>query len=159
MPFIAFRAGGSGDVSESHAVWSTEYGPEVPTPTTDGERLYVIDDKGVALCLRIEDGTTVWGRERLEPGLYNASPLLADGQIYSISEDGVTTVIDAGDEFKILSVNRLNDLALPGFEWVAGRQEGANPLSLPILAYQIGPRGQGFAPPHARCALDRSGPI
>ena len=109
MPFIAFRAGGSGDVSESHRMWSTEYGPEIPTPTTDGERLYIIDDKGVALCLRVEDGTTIWGRERLEPGLYDASPLLADGKIYAISENGTTTVIEAGDEFKILSINKLGD--------------------------------------------------
>jgi outer membrane protein assembly factor BamB len=112
LPFIALRAGGSGDVSQSHRLWSSEYGPEVPTPTTDGERLYIIDDKGIALCLRVDDGTTIWGRERLKPGLYNASPLLADGKIYATDEDGATTVIEAGDNFKILSVNKLNDFTL-----------------------------------------------
>jgi len=99
-------------VTESHRVWSTDYGPDVPTPTTDGERLYIVDDKGIALCLRVRDGGTVWDRSRLEEGTYSASPALADGKIYAISEDGTTTVFRAGDTFEILSVNKLNNYTL-----------------------------------------------
>jgi outer membrane protein assembly factor BamB len=111
-PFIAFRAGGSGDAPEVERLWSTDYGPDVPTPVSDGERLFIIDDKGIALCLRVSDGGEVWGRSRLEPGTYSASPVLADGKIYATSEDGATTVIEAGDEFRTLSVNKLNDYTL-----------------------------------------------
>ncbi|MCY4189301.1 MAG: PQQ-like beta-propeller repeat protein, partial [Bryobacterales bacterium] len=75
-PFIAFRTDGSGDVTESKRLWSTDYGPDVPTPTSDGERLYIIDDKGIALNLRVSDGSTIWDRTRIEPGTYSASPLL-----------------------------------------------------------------------------------
>ncbi len=120
-PFIAFRSGGEGDVSKSHRLWSTHYGPDVPTPTSDGERLYIVDDKGVALCLRVADGSTVWDRSRLEPGTYSSSPVLADGKVYATNEDGTTTVFEAGDKFKILGTNRLDDytLASPA---VAGNQ-------------------------------------
>ena len=120
-PFIAFRAGGSGDVSESHRLWSTDYGPDVPTPVSDGERLFIVDDKGITVCLRVTDGGEVWGRSRMELGTYSASPVLADGKIYATNEEGTTTVIEAGDEFKILSKNKLNDytLASPA---VSGRQ-------------------------------------
>ena len=120
-PFIAFRAGGEGDVTQSHRLWSTDYGPDVPTPTTDGERLYIVDDRGIALCLRVKDGETIWDRSRLEPGTYSASPVLADGKIYATSEDGTTTVFRAGDKFEILGVNKLNSytLASPA---VAGNQ-------------------------------------
>jgi outer membrane protein assembly factor BamB len=59
-PFLVYRGGGNGDVTSSQRAWSTEYGPDVPTPTTDGERLYIVDDKGIALCLRVADGSTVW---------------------------------------------------------------------------------------------------
>ena len=111
-PFIAFRAGGSGDVSKSNRLWSTDHGPDVPTPTSDGKRLFLLGDKGIAICFNVDDGTEIWGRNRLEPGTYSASPLLADGKLYAISEDGATTVIEAGDEFKILSVNKLNDYTL-----------------------------------------------
>lgn len=111
-PFIAFRTDGSGDVTESKKLWSTDYGPDVPTPTSDGERLYIIDDKGISLNLRVSDGSTIWDRTRIEPGTYSASPLLADGKIYAISEEGTTTVLKAGDEFEILAVNRLDDYTL-----------------------------------------------
>ena len=111
-PFIAFRAGGEGDVTQSHRLWSSDYGPDVPTPTTDGERLYIVDDRGIALCLRVKNGETVWDRSRLEPGTYSASPVLADGKIYATSEDGTTTVFRAGDKFEILGVNKLNSYTL-----------------------------------------------
>ena len=111
-PFIAFRTDGSGDITESKKLWSTDYGPDVPTPTSDGERLYIIDDKGISLNLRVSDGSTLWDRTRIEPGTYSASPLLADGKIYAISEEGTTTVLKAGDEFEILAVNRLDDYTL-----------------------------------------------
>lgn len=111
-PFIAFRTDGKGDVTDSKRIWSSDYGPDVPTPTSDGERLYIIDDRGIALGLRVRDGSTVWNRSRIEPGTYSASPLLADGKIYAISEDGTTTVLKAGDEFEILAVNRLDEYTL-----------------------------------------------
>ncbi len=111
-PFIAFRTDGKGDVTESKKLWSTDYGPDVPTPTSDGERLYIVDDKGIALSLKVSDGSTVWDRSRMEPGTYSASPLLADGKIYATSEDGTTTVLKAGDTFEILAVNRLDDYTL-----------------------------------------------
>ena len=111
-PFIAFRAGGSGDVSESHRLWSTQHGPDVPTPVSDGERLFIVNDKGITLCLRVADGSEVWGRSRMALGTYSASPVLADGKIYATNEEGTTTVIEAGDEFKILATNKLNDYTL-----------------------------------------------
>jgi outer membrane protein assembly factor BamB len=111
-PFLAYRGDGQGNVTASHQVWSTEYGPDVPTPTTDGERLYIVDDKGIAICLRVNDGSTVWDRNRLETGTYSASPVLADGKIYTISEEGTTTVFRAGDKFETLSVNKLNNYTL-----------------------------------------------
>ena len=111
-PFIAFRAGGNGNVSESHRLWSTQYGPDVPTPVSDGERLFIVNDKGISLCLRVADGSEVWGRSRMELGTYSASPVLADGKIYATNEEGTTTVIEAGDEFRILATNKLNDYTL-----------------------------------------------
>ena len=55
-------------------------------------------------------GETVYGDQRIEPGTYSASPILADGKIYATSEDGVTTVYRAGREFEILATN-----SLPGY--------------------------------------------
>jgi hypothetical protein len=40
-------------------------------------------------------------------GTYGDSPLLAEGRLYCLAEDGTTTVIAAGREFKRLAKNPL----------------------------------------------------
>ncbi len=111
-PLQAFKAGGRGDITESHRLWQSADGPDVPTPVTDGERLYIIGDRGVAHCLNAKSGETVWGPERVKAGIYSASPVLADGRIYATSEEGVTTVLQAGPEFKVLAENQLEGYTL-----------------------------------------------
>ena len=109
-PMLALKAGGRGDVTTSHLLWSFDSGPDVPTPVSDGELLYVVQDNGVAHALDLTTGDPVYTDQRLEPGTYSASPILADGKLYATSEDGVTTVYRAGREFEILAKN-----SLPGY--------------------------------------------
>ena len=65
-PLLALRAGGTGEVTDSHLVWKWEGAgaPDVPTPVSDGKYFYMVDDKGLATCLSAADGTVVWGPER-----------------------------------------------------------------------------------------------
>ncbi len=107
-PFIAFKAGGEGDITKKATIWSNDLGSDVPTPTTDGKLIYVVNDRGIVSALDAKTGKPVWGPERAEPGTYSSSPLLADGKIYATNEEGVTTVLKAGPVFEILSVNKLN---------------------------------------------------
>jgi outer membrane protein assembly factor BamB len=107
-PMVAIRPGGKGDVAETHVVWTFAQGPDVPTPVSDGKLLYIVRDGGVAFALDVKTGETVYGPERLPPGTYSASPILADGKIYvTTEEEGVTTVYRAGPKFEILSSNSL----------------------------------------------------
>jgi outer membrane protein assembly factor BamB len=107
-PLVAIRPGGNGDVSTSHVVWQFERGPDVPTPVSDGTYLYVVRDGGQVFCLDLKTGAVVYGPERLPPGTYSASPVLADGKIYVTTEaEGLTTVFRAGPKFEILSSNSL----------------------------------------------------
>ena len=108
-PFIGFRAGGKGDITGKNEVWTNNLGADVPTPTTDGKVLYVVNDRGIVVSLNPKSGETVWERQRIAPGTYSSSPLLADGKIYATNEDGTTTVLKAGGEFEILAVNKLNE--------------------------------------------------
>jgi len=109
-PVLAFRAGGHGDISESHLVWRWvgSGGPDVPSVTSDGRYLYMVDDRGRATCLDAKTGDVVWGPERTVQGNVSASPVLADGKLYLINEDAVTTVLEAGSEFKVLATNELD---------------------------------------------------
>ena len=111
-PLLAIRAGGRGDVSRTHRVWSFDNGPDVPTPVTDGTRVYIVTDKGIAWCLDLASGRVVYGPERLKPGTYSASPVLADGKIYVTSEDGLTSVLRAGPAFEVLAENALDEYTL-----------------------------------------------
>ncbi len=111
-PFIAFRARGSGDITGKSELWTNSLGADVPTPTTDGKYIYVLGDIGIMNCIDAETGIVVYQGKRIENGTYSASPLLADGKIYCISEDGTTTVVRAGQAFEILGVSRLDSLTL-----------------------------------------------
>jgi outer membrane protein assembly factor BamB len=111
-PLQAFRAGGRGDITNSHRVWSFQNGPDVPTPVTDGKYFYSINDRGIVYCLDARTGAEIYGGQRLKPGTYSASPVLADGKIYITNEEGLTSVIKAGPQFEILAENALNDYCL-----------------------------------------------
>jgi outer membrane protein assembly factor BamB len=111
-PLQAYRAGGRGDVTGTHRVWSFQNGPDVPTPVTDGKYFYSINDRGIVYCLDAKTGAEIYGGQRLKPGTYSASPVLADGKIYVTNEEGLTSVIKAGPQFEILAENALNDYCL-----------------------------------------------
>jgi len=111
-PLLAFRAGGRGDVTTSHLLWSTDNGPDVPTPVTDGKYFYIVNDKGIVYCYDAKTGKEVYGQQRLKPGTYSASPVLADGKIYVTNEDGLTSIFKAGPTFEILAENAINEYCL-----------------------------------------------
>ena len=111
-PLLALRAGGRGDVTKTHLVWSTDNGPDVPSPVTDGTYFYIVNDRGIVWCLDAKTGKEIYGQQRIRPGTYSASPVLADGKIYVTSEDGVTTVFKAGPAFEVVAENDLKEYTL-----------------------------------------------
>lgn len=111
-PLLALRAGGRGDVTATHVAWTFNNGPDVPTPVTDGQLFYSINDRGIMYCLDARTGKTVYGPQRLRSATYSGSPVLADGKIFITDEDGVTTVLKAGPVFQKLAENDLEDYTL-----------------------------------------------
>ncbi|MCC6392335.1 MAG: PQQ-like beta-propeller repeat protein [Bryobacterales bacterium] len=111
-PYIAFRAGGRGDVTGKAEMWNNNMGADVPTPASDGKLLYVLHDKGFYNVLELATGKVIYQGQRIEPGAYSASPLLADGKLFAINEEGTTTVVKAGTAFEVLGVNKLDGYTL-----------------------------------------------
>jgi outer membrane protein assembly factor BamB len=111
-PMLAVKAGGRGNVTRTHVLWSFLNGPDVPTPVTDGTYLYVINDRGIMWCLDARTGAAIYERQRLRPATYTGSPVLADGKIYITDEDGVTSVVQAGPRFAILAENDFGEYTL-----------------------------------------------
>jgi outer membrane protein assembly factor BamB len=112
-PMLAIKAGGRGDITATHQLWSFNNGPDVPTPVSDGTLLYTVTDRGVAYALDVKTGKVVYGPQRLRPDSYSASPVLAEGKVYVTSEnEGLTSVYRAGPTFELLSENPLEDYCL-----------------------------------------------
>lgn len=109
IPLLAIRPGGGGDITGSHLVWETRLGPETASPLTNGKYLWFLKANGVFACLDAKTGENVYEPARVAPmGTFVASPVLAEGRIYVMSDEGDVTILDAGPEFKIIRTNELD---------------------------------------------------
>jgi outer membrane protein assembly factor BamB len=116
---IAVRPDGTGDVTRTHVAWTLHRGaPLTPSPLLVGDELYIVNDGGIASCLDATTGETRW-QQRLD-GNFSASPVFADGRIYFLSEEGVTTVILPGKEFRKLATNQVDGATLASMAVSAG---------------------------------------
>lgn len=105
---VAIRPGGKGNVTDTHIAWRTTRGAAyVPSPIIAGRYLLMVADSGIASCLDSRTGKRHW-MERL-PGGHSPSPVSADGLVYFVSDQGVTTVIRPGETFEIVAQNELGE--------------------------------------------------
>jgi outer membrane protein assembly factor BamB len=81
--------------------------PNKPSLLFANGLLFMVNDTGIVTCLDAATGNEVW-RSRISDS-YSASPILAEGRVYFFSEDGRTTVIEAGREFRPIAENTLDD--------------------------------------------------
>ena len=110
----AIRMGGEGDVTASHVLWANAgTSGDVPTPAIANGRVYICRDTGDARgtidCLDLMTGKTIWsGQLEKNRNTYRSSPVIADGKLYIVRQDGVVFVLDAlGSEFKLLAKNSI----------------------------------------------------
>ena len=89
--------------------------PLISSPLLDGERIYIVNDNGIALCINALDGREL-GRQRLR-GTYSASPVLADGHLYFLNETGETTIVQSSNQYVEVAGNQVegNTLASLAF--------------------------------------------
>ena len=109
--FFAVRLDGAGDVTATHLGWNMKKAaPLNPSPLLVGDELYLVSDNGIATCLDAVSGKEHW-QERIG-GNFSASPTFADGRIFLLDEDGVTTLIAPGKKFETLGSNTLEGRTL-----------------------------------------------
>jgi outer membrane protein assembly factor BamB len=103
---FAVRPDGRGDVTASHVVWNARKSlPSKPSSLLIGDRIFSIDDTGVATCLEAKTGKSIWA-ERVG-GEFSGSPVFVDGRIYVFSHEGKTTVFAPEDRYRPLATNEL----------------------------------------------------
>ncbi len=105
---IALKPDGAGVLSPANVAFKiSKNGPSKPSPLLVKDLLYFVDDNGIASCVDATTGAEVW-KQRLT-GNFSAAPTYGDEKIYFSGEDGTTTVVAFGREFKKLSENKLED--------------------------------------------------
>lgn len=105
--------GAKGDVTGSpQVVWRRSRGaPYVPSPLLYGDALYFhYHFQGLLTRVDARTGADQPGPIRLS-GIYDvfASPVAAAGRIYVTSREGVTLVLQDGDDPEVIARNRLDD--------------------------------------------------
>jgi outer membrane protein assembly factor BamB len=107
---VAVRAGGRGDVTGTHRLWTSEKGSNVSSPVVhEGHLYWMHESRGVAFCAEAMTGRIVY-EERIErAGQVYASAVLADGKLYYVSRNGRTFVVAASPRYELLAVNDLGD--------------------------------------------------
>lgn len=81
--------------------------PYVPALLASGDVLVTVGDKGVAGGYDLATGRELWV-QRLG-GAFSASPLLIDGKIFAVGEDGAAFVFTAGSKYQLVARNSLDD--------------------------------------------------
>lgn len=101
-PVMAWKAGGNGDITESHKAWWSdpkELTSDVPVPAFYKDHFFVLDQGGSKLS-KVEPATgkVVWAT-KLEgaKAVARASPTAADGKIYAMNVNGDIWVVSADD--------------------------------------------------------------
>jgi outer membrane protein assembly factor BamB len=102
-PVMAIKAGGEGDVTDSHVIWrSKDFTSDVCVPLYYKNQLYVLDgDAKKFHCVDLKTGKVKWSGSLGGDSVFRASPTGADGKIYCMNERGGVWVLSA-DEFKVL---------------------------------------------------------
>ncbi len=120
-PTFAIRPGASGDFTPEGDFAESEfiewYQPKASPYNTSqivyGDLLYTVYDQGFMTCHNAKTGEEVYGKQRFSPsGSFTASPWAYNGNVFCLSEDGLTYVIKAGDEFEIVRTNPLDELCI-----------------------------------------------
>jgi len=108
---LAIKLGGKGDQTDTAIRWRYQKPvPQVPSTLLYKGVLYMINDSGILLSFDPATGKILkQGRLRGAIDKYFSSPVAADDKVFLIGQGGAVSVLKAGAEWEVLSVNELDD--------------------------------------------------
>lgn len=109
---LAVKTGGTGDVTASHRLWQTvRTKNRLGTGVIADGHVYVLNTEGIAECLNLKTGASLW-QERVKgtgkKGDSWSSMVLVDGHILCLNQGGETLVLKASPKFELVRVNPLD---------------------------------------------------
>jgi outer membrane protein assembly factor BamB len=145
----AIRPDGHGDVTKSHVAWQNDDAdiPDVCSPVSDGELLFLLTTEGSLTCLEVKSGEIVWNHEietrytvsaegeRTYLGVgekgegevkemdeaFQASPSIVGGKLVMISEKGNLIVAEVGRAYKEILRSSLGEYCYASPAFADGR--------------------------------------
>jgi outer membrane protein assembly factor BamB len=122
-PIYAIRPGAEGDISLQGDETSNEWivwcrrteAPYNPSTLVYDNRLFVLYDFGLIASFDASTGNVISERQRIPGGrAFTASPWAYRGKVFCLNEDGVTFVIQPGEQLEFLHQNSLaeDDMAM-----------------------------------------------
>jgi outer membrane protein assembly factor BamB len=110
---IAVRPGGNGDVTESERLWRLERAKSaIGSGVIYEGHLYTISQDGIAACLDLKTGNTMWEERLRGSGSRNSSwssMLLADGRIFVPNQSGDVFILRASPKYELLATNSVGE--------------------------------------------------
>jgi outer membrane protein assembly factor BamB len=117
---FAIRHGATGDISlkkdetsNEFVVWSqARGGTYLPSPVAYEGGIYTLTETGILSRFDAKTGKQIY-KTRIDPAAtaFTTSPWAYNGKLFCLSEEGQTFVIAAGETFKLLHMNALDDMA------------------------------------------------
>ncbi|MCS7047274.1 MAG: PQQ-like beta-propeller repeat protein, partial [Gemmataceae bacterium] len=107
-PLFAIKAGGNGDVTETHVLWKYQgQTPDAASPVVCKDLVFLANNAGVAICVDAKTGKEIW-KERLADA-FRATPLVAGSRVYFFGKEGKTTIIEADRQLKVIGGGELGE--------------------------------------------------
>ena len=117
---IAIKPDGHGDVTKTHVAWDkNDNAPDICSPVSDGEYIYLLTMDGYLSCFKTSDGEKIY--EQDVGDYFQASPSIVGDKLYLLSEEGVMFIAQAGPEYKELARCELGEKCYASPAFVNGR--------------------------------------
>jgi len=112
---LAVRAGGKGDVTDTHTVWTGNTSNSIATPIVYNDRLYTVTNN-IVTSIDAKTGKEI-SQTRLGAGEEQGrrrsrdygSPIIAANKLYYTKRSGDVYVVNLSDDLDTVAVNRVTD--------------------------------------------------
>ena len=117
---MAIRAGGAGDVTETHVVWTSRDGlSDAPSPIANKELFLQVNSSGQLTCFEAQTGKLVWAT-RIECQFW-ASPTLVGDTVYLPGYDGATYLFKLNRQYELIGAPSVGEPVFASPAFVDGR--------------------------------------
>jgi len=109
---MAVRAGGEGDVTESHLIWRhvTRHTDHIVSPYISNGRMFLIKEGGITTVFDTQNGEPLRKPQRVgRGGSYFASPISGDGKIYIAGYNGIVVVLNDNADYEEIAANDMGE--------------------------------------------------